>query len=120
MCEQDGLNESQKKLLRALIESAKKRKTITYGDLAEKSGFAAVGIGKQLEKVGEYLERKGHSAILNSIAVNRNSDIPANGFGRFFCGYKSLSDREKESLVLLLQECAFKYEGWNDVIKELN
>lgn len=78
-----AINESQKKLLLALIESAEKKETITYGELADKSGFTAIGIGKQLEAVGEYLEQKGCSAILNSIAVNKTKGIPSGGLGRF-------------------------------------
>ena len=110
-----GLNGKQKKLLFALIESAEKKKTITYGKLAEKTGFAQSGIGRELEVVGEYLEREKHSAILNTIAINKSKGIPSNGMERFFRGYDSLSKTEKEILVLLLQKCVFNYGKWNEI-----
>jgi hypothetical protein len=109
------LNEKQKKLLSALIESVEKGETITYGELAEKSGFTPIGVGTQLGAIGEYLEQRKYSPILNSIAISKSTGIPSGGLGRFFCGYENLSKTEKEILVLLLQKCVFSYGKWKEI-----
>jgi hypothetical protein len=119
MDEIGDVNEKRGKLLTLLLESAIEKKSITYEDLARQSDFDQRGIGIQLGIVGEYLEKKKHSVILNSIAVSKNTGVPSGSFERFFYGYGNLNDEEKKILVLLLQKCVFEYNGWKDILDKL-
>ena len=63
-----------------LIEVARRRSTITYGEAAKQVGMTAIGIGPHiLDPINEYEHARGRP-LLSAVVVGKSSRRPGRGF----------------------------------------
>ena len=116
-----------RKTIPILVGWAKCRATdTTYGDLISALGYTRYsGIGSILGNVELVLREvgkiKGYKDVptLNALVKSSKTDIPSHGFEFVCSNYRNLSDIKKKKLIADINESAYKYSKWDEVLHEL-
>ena len=116
-----------RKTIPILVGWAKRRATNkTYGDLISALGYTRYsGIGSILGNVELVLRKlrkvKGYKDVptLNAQVKSSKTDIPSHGFEFVYDNYGKLSDIEKKIFIAGINESAYNYSKWDEVLHEL-
>ena len=97
---------------------------ITYGELAELIHHGTPRIGYQLGCINDILaclsEHLGtHIPSLAGLCVLASSFLPGLSIDQIIDGYQDMTDQEKSDAVAQLNQEAYDYDGWNDVLAYL-
>ncbi|MDR2577263.1 MAG: hypothetical protein LBC70_00425 [Chitinispirillales bacterium] len=114
------------KALPILVQQASDSEIITYSDLADKLEMPNPrNLNYVLGYIGDILQdlsKKWKEKIppIQSLVVNKNSNMPGAGISPFLKSKKSYRDRtrsEKSGLLDTIQNEVFDYEKWADVLE---
>lgn len=115
-----------RKIIPILIRWAKQGlSNKTYNDLIKELGLVRFSaIGKELEYVSDVIKKLGECTseeipTLNALVMSEKTHIPSHGFSYISQAYKYMTDEEKKTYVMGLNEKAFHYKKWDWVLASL-
>lgn len=115
-------NDLVRRMIPVLVDLAKRHQNpITYGQLATLIGHNTSRIGYQLGCIIDVIERLSqelgtHIPCLTGLCVLANNNLPSGSIDRVIPDYENLIDDEKRNEVARINQEAYDYEDWDDVL----
>lgn len=108
-----------------LVRQAKAGKTIYYSELAKEIGMSNPrNLNKVLVHIGDVIKEMNENTgenipFINSLVVNKQSNIPSNGISIFYDEYDNMTEPEK---IVFFNKClaiTSSYAHWDAVLNSL-
>ena len=106
-----------RKLLPYLVQVARTRKTVTYGELAAKIGANPHALSYPLGYVRDDICISRGLPLITCIVINGKKGLPGSDW--LPEGTSNLTDEEYKEAFEKFRDQVFAYSGWEDLLKEL-